>query len=113
MARRMLYSDSLVKICFIIVAVLFIWSVFDSAQASSNNYRMTGSYKLVYVNQGETVWSIAAKHIGDNEDIRSLVSAIKQLNKMDNDVQIYPGQALKIPLKQTTGSFNVAKASTK
>jgi hypothetical protein len=87
MAKRIIFSDSLVKICFVIVAVLFIWSAFDSVQASSN-YHSSASYQLVYVNQGDTVWSIAAKHVDQNEDIRNLVAAIQQLNKLGKDVCI-------------------------
>lgn len=103
MAGKVLRSDLLVKICVITLMIIYAWSAYDSAGASS--YPADGAYRTVYVSKGDSVWSIAAKHVGDKEDVRVLVSAIKQLNSLSNDVAIQPGQALKIPVKSGGDSF--------
>jgi nucleoid-associated protein YgaU len=108
MTAKILRNDLLVKICVITLMIIYAWSFYDSVGASS--YPTDGSYRTVYVGKGDSVWSIAAKHVGDKEDIRSLVAAIKQVNSLSNDVAIHPGQALKIPVKpgSTTNTRTMA-----
>jgi hypothetical protein len=98
MARKLIYSDFVIKICVVLVLLVYAWSAYDSLHASSNPYQAS-RYQTVYVNPGDSLWSVAAKHVGAKEDIRALIAAIRQVNDLSNDVAIYPGQALKIPLK--------------
>jgi len=102
MARKLIYSDFVIKICVVLVLLVYAWSACDSLRASSNPYQAGGTYQTVYVKPGDSLWSIAAKHVGAKEDIRTLVTAIKQANSLSNDVAIYPGEALKIPIKNPT-----------
>lgn len=60
----------------------------------------TNTYETVYVKSGDTVWKIAAKRTTEKDDIREVVFEIRQLNKLDNNSQVYPGQALKVPVKK-------------
>ena len=94
MAKRRLNGESLIKIALIIMFMFYAWSFGAGADASGD-----GPYTLVQVGRGDTVWSIAAKHTGEKDDIRNLVVAIKKINNLGNDVAIHPGQTLKVPIK--------------
>jgi LysM repeat protein len=99
MARRNSYNDLFTKILITALLLIGIWSVYDNVQASSSTHTPDSSYKIVYVAHGDSLWSIAAKNIGDKQDIRTLIVAIKNANGLSKDVEIYPGQALKIPTR--------------
>lgn len=99
MARRNSYNDLLTKILITALLLIGIWSVYDNVHASSSTHNPDNSYKIVYVAHGDSLWSIAAKNVGDKQDIRTLIVAIKNANGLSKDVEIYPGQALKIPTK--------------
>ncbi|HWR42437.1 LysM peptidoglycan-binding domain-containing protein [Sporomusa sp.] len=68
--------------------------------ASSSAFSGSVAYETVYVKQGDTVWKIAANYVTDKEDIREKVFAIRQLNKLNNNAQVNPGQALKVPVNR-------------
>lgn len=99
MARKLIYSDFVIKICVVLVLLVYAWSAYDSLHASSNPYQASGTYQTVCVKPGDSLWSIAARHVDAKDDIRSLVAAIKQANNLPSDVSIYPGEALRIPIK--------------
>lgn len=106
MKRKPIHKDiiirilavKLLKISAVLLILFFAWSAYDGV-ANSNAYTTKCSYQIVYVNKGDTIWSIAAKHAGPGDDIREIVMAIKQLNNLPADVMIHPGQTVKIPLK--------------
>ncbi|TWH51752.1 LysM domain-containing protein [Sporomusa sp. KB1] len=56
-------------------------------------------YETIYVKPGDTVWQIAAKYMTDKDDVREVVFEIRRINKLDNNAKVYPGQALKVPVK--------------
>ncbi|MDR3591402.1 MAG: LysM domain-containing protein [Negativicutes bacterium] len=99
MARKLIYSDFIIKICIVLVLLVYAWSAYDSLHASSNPYMSSGTYQTVCVQTGDSLWSIAARHVDAKDDIRSLITAIKQANNLTNDVAIHPGETLKIPRK--------------
>lgn len=84
------------KLILGITLIFALWSV--APLASSNYYLGTSHYTSIYVNTGDSVWSIAEKFVSDKEDIRNLVIAIREVNKLNYNAQIYPGQELKIPV---------------
>ncbi|WP_094606829.1 Cell division suppressor protein YneA [Sporomusa silvacetica DSM 10669] len=57
------------------------------------------TYETIYVKPGDTVWQIAANYITDKDDVREVVFEIRRINKLDNNAKVYPGQALKVPVK--------------
>lgn len=77
--------------------IIALWSI--TPLASSNPYLDVGTYAHIYVKSGDTVWSIATKYVTDKNDIRDLTQAIKQVNGLNNNTQIFPGQVLKVPMK--------------
>jgi len=96
---KRLYSDLMLKICLLLVLVLYSWVAYDNVSARVNSGYFNTAYQIIHVNKGDTIWSIAANHVNDKEDIRILVDGIKQLNGLTSDVEIYPGQSLKVPIK--------------
>ena len=67
--------------------------------AISRAFVEPATYETIYVKPGDTVWQIAAKCITDKDDVREVVFEIRRINKLDNNAKVYPGQALKVPVK--------------
>lgn len=51
----------------------------------------------VTVQNGETVWEIAQRHAGGQEDVREVISRIIDANDLQGKY-IYPGQVLIVPV---------------
>jgi LysM domain. len=97
MARRKITSESLIKIAMIVMFLFYAWSFGTGVDASGT--AAGGQYQVIKVAGGDTVWAIAARTAGEKDDIRTLVVAIKKANNLANNVRIYPGQVLKVPVK--------------
>ncbi|MDT8901418.1 LysM peptidoglycan-binding domain-containing protein [Anaeroselena agilis] len=97
MMTRKINTESLIKIGMVVLFLFYAWSAGAGVDASSRS--VEGSYRLVQVAGGDTVWSIAASAAGEKDDIRNIVVAIKKANNLDNNVRIHPGQVLKVPVK--------------
>jgi LysM repeat protein len=87
-------SNTIWIIILVIVSVL----LYDNNFTISNKYLTYATYQVVDVNKGDSLWTISAKYVTDKDDIRHLIAAIKHLNQLDNNTQIYPGQLLKVPI---------------
>jgi LysM repeat protein len=98
MARRRLSGEFLVKIGLVVLFLFYAWSFGSGVDASGQISE--GSFQTIQVARGDTVWSIAGRYVGEKDDIRNVVIAIKKLNNLGNDVAIYPGQSLKVPVKK-------------
>ena len=83
---------------FFIGILLVIGFCFSFVSANSLDRRSSMGYELVYVQVGDTVWNIAGKHTRDREDIREVVMLIRQMNRLNNNAEVFVGQALKVPL---------------
>jgi nucleoid-associated protein YgaU len=57
--------------------------------------RLAGESSVV-VERGDTVWSIADRVTGSDEDVRAVVAAIVALNDLEDSV-VVPGQVLRVP----------------
>lgn len=78
----------------------FVWNTYSVASAyPDDSFSNSANYQIIYVKSGDSLWSIAANYATPNDDIRNLIVNIKKINGLTNSVQIYPGQALKIPIK--------------
>ena len=69
-------------IIFTVVLILLVMSAFST---------ITGA-----INAGDTLWSIAEKHMDDSKDIRKFIYEIKKLNNVSADT-LTAGQKLMIP----------------
>ncbi|SFK50661.1 LysM peptidoglycan-binding domain-containing protein [Geodermatophilus ruber] len=62
---------------------------------AGGDLRLAGASSVV-VQPGDTVWSIAARIAGEEEDVRAVVDAIQELNELKG-AAVVPGQALLLP----------------
>lgn len=91
-------NKDLLQWCILVFIVMLIG--LDISLENSTDSYVVDKHFTVQVQSGDTLWGIAAKNVSNKDDIRNLVLVIKKLNGLDNSVQIYPGQQLKIPLKK-------------
>lgn len=84
---------------FIFLSILiFSFIVFASlsiVNAYSNNHMQ---YIYIYVEQGDTIWSIASNNNINNLDVRELVYKIEKVNNLNSSSYIHPGDTIIVPL---------------
>jgi predicted Zn-dependent protease len=68
------------------------WSMGGSPDAGSVPTRTV----LVQVHQGETLWGVAQR-MAPSAAPAAVVTKIRQLNSLDVDTVLYPGELLKVP----------------
>lgn len=73
------------------VLVIFFMSFYSTSATGSPEVK----YKEIVVHQGDTLWTIAKAHKGQ-EEIRTYIDQICESNDLDSMI-IKPGQTLKIP----------------
>ena len=54
--------------------------------------------QAVTVQEGDTLWDIAARSAGSSVDIREVVFEVKELNNISNSGALTPGTKLKVPV---------------
>jgi len=99
------------KLTFILFLGLLATSVMSIF--TNPNVAAVFHYKTVIVEKGDTIWNIAAQHTTQQEDIRNVIAVIKQANNLEQSVQIYPGQTLRIPVKDSSGWASIGKEAPK
>ncbi|WP_291953670.1 LysM peptidoglycan-binding domain-containing protein [Mahella sp.] len=55
------------------------------------------SYQLVYVETGDSLWSLAKRYVPKDKEIREFIYEIRQLNDIEPS-KLQPGELLKIPV---------------
>lgn len=85
------------RMSFMILVLVLMWSA--APLVNSNGYLASSTYETTYVKYGDTLWGIASRYVTDKDDIRQLTYAIAEINKLNQNAQIYPGQTLKIPVR--------------
>lgn len=79
----MKFSEILIFVLIVALAFAFI----DAALPYLDNYVSSKSLqKTHFVSQGETLWDIS-EYLSCNSDIRLVIVAIKQVNKIDSLLQ--------------------------
>ncbi len=87
--------------CVIVTAMFFVAISFlcgnFSAQAEDT---ISGDQELraVYVNSGDTIWSLVEENCAYNGDIRKAIYEVKMINGIENG-EIYAGDTIYIPQK--------------
>jgi hypothetical protein len=56
-------------------------------------------FETVLIHAGDTVWGIADEYGSGDEDIRTYVKTICELNGIDQGM-IYPGQTIRVPIRE-------------
>ena len=85
--RRILLAAA----CAVLVALALLVYLGNVAYGGT-----AGGTETVRVGPGQSVWSIAATHYGDDGDLRSRVDTILALNHVEGGV-VVPGQVLVLP----------------
>ncbi|HEX5408099.1 MAG TPA: LysM domain-containing protein [Pseudonocardiaceae bacterium] len=81
------------------------WSMGGAPDAGSVPTRTV----LVQVHQGETLWSVAQR-MAPSSAPTAVVAKIRQLNSLDVDSVLYPGELLKVPTGLTAAAAAKAGA---
>ena len=90
-------------VIFTAIAVIFV--VFTLYPNKSNAQSQDGaSYKYfhkIYVESGDTLWSIASENKSDKESTTDYIKEVKSINKLKSD-DLYAGQMLVVPYYEET-----------
>jgi len=102
--KRMTRGQALfILFCFCLLCFMLGGLVFSAeAQSMERTAEIQveePTYKLVAVKKGDSIWNLAVRYHEESDgDVRSYIDEIIELNELE-DVTIYPGQNLKIPIK--------------
>lgn len=83
------------KAIVILIGAVLMW--FAVPMGTTNAYLESKVYDSITVRQGDSLWSIAACYVSDQNDIREMIIAVRKVNQLDRNARIYPGQTLRIP----------------
>lgn len=79
------------------ISIIVIISLFINSKVYSSTYKEI--YREVTIKEGHTLWDIAIENMPEQYDVRKMIFEIREFNNMDN-VDIYPGDLIKVPIKQ-------------
>ncbi len=82
----------------LILVTIFILSVLITViftLISSGDNQM--EYNHYTVKKGDSLWTIAIKHYGNEADLRKMIYTIKKVNDLDNPI-ISPGDQIILPI---------------
>lgn len=82
-----------ITVCLLICTALFNAVFANGSHASASE----AEYELVYVCEGDTLWSIARENYPSSMNVRDIISDIKFINDMNSNT-IYSGDVLYIPV---------------
>ncbi len=91
--RATVHNRDFILIVFMVLIMVFGFFTTNSAFAVNANQTYT-----VTVKAGDTLWAIAAKEVGEDIDIRSVIFTIKSINHLSDNEVLVPGTVLKIPV---------------
>lgn len=89
---------SVLTLC-IAVAFAFCISSIDTAAKDSSETIEIKYYTSITVSNGDTLWAIAAEHMGEGEHyatVSEYIAEVMRMNNLDNET-LYAGQHLIIP----------------
>lgn len=94
MNKRMRQSDRLILVSVLIMLVLVIglgfWLGRSTAPEPIIGYEYT-------VQHGDSLWSLAANHVGTDKDIREWIHKVQEINGINvNEKPLQPGQRIVI-----------------
>ena len=81
----------------------FLYNIGNTLFAAEPVYK----YHNVIVASGDTMWDIAAKYAGRDEDVREVVFRIAKANSLKNKT-LQPGQVLRVPVPVTGEDVMIA-----
>ncbi|NLP36722.1 MAG: LysM peptidoglycan-binding domain-containing protein [Firmicutes bacterium] len=92
--KRLQKRQRLAKVLVFLSAwcLIIILAVSQGSIARGENQ----SLQTVVVSGGDTLWTLAQEHAPADQDLRSYIARIRELNHLSHPV-IYPGQILELP----------------
>lgn len=81
-------------VVLLIAAAIVFFLLLPSGVGAGNEVHPTGVH---LIQSGETLWTIASRHTPEGGDVRTTVSSIKSLNRMQGST-IQAGARLIVPL---------------
>ena len=67
-------------------------------------------YESVVIQEGDTLWDLALQYAPEEQDIRSYIQEVRELNHMTSD-QIHAGQSIILPMQKPARSFESGAVS--
>lgn len=82
---------------FLSIPVIIIFSILFGMKVNARNE--TGStFESIYVEEGDSLWSISNKYAPKNMDIRLYIDNVMEINELET-VMLRPGQMLNVPIQ--------------
>jgi len=83
---------------FVVISLLMVCTIANTVLGFNDAVALTEQqYIEIIVEPGDSLWTIADRHMPDDMDPRKAVHIIMDENDM-NDCQVYAGQTLVIPV---------------
>lgn len=79
-----------------VLAFLVVLGIGWSTGGNSDSGSVPASTQVVQVHQGDTLWSVAQR-LAPAAAPSAVVARIRQLNNLDVDSTVYPGELLRVP----------------
>ncbi|MGM0601679.1 MAG: cell division suppressor protein YneA [Bacillota bacterium] len=86
-----------VKLVFVFITIVILSVLLTAAFSLITSGDNKTEYNHYVVKKGDSLWSIAVKHYGNEVDLRKMVYTIKKINNLDNPI-ISPGEKIIIPI---------------
>ncbi|USB34891.1 LysM peptidoglycan-binding domain-containing protein [Paenibacillus sp. YPG26] len=86
-----------VRVAALVLLIAVTCTGMITAFASSSNHSGSTELPQVIVQPGDSLWSIASAHKTDDQDIRDVISSIKEVNQLPTS-EIQAGDVLAIPV---------------
>lgn len=96
--QKKIYLKNPLRLVITFLVAIFISMCFMLLFQNSAAGDSIPEYATIIVSKGDTLWSIASDFCNDNEDIRSKIQDIKELNNINSS--IYIGQELKVEISK-------------
>ena len=93
---KKIYLKNPIRLFFTFIIVISISMGFMLLFQPSASCDNIPEYSTIIIAKGDTLWNIAKRYNFDNQDIRSKIDEIKELNNISSNIKV--GQELKIKL---------------
>ena len=66
-------------------------------------------YETIISEEGDTLWDLALRYVPQDQDIRSYIQEVQDLNRMSSD-RIYEGQSIVMPMQRSLAAIREGEA---
>ncbi|NLN49734.1 MAG: LysM peptidoglycan-binding domain-containing protein [Clostridiales bacterium] len=83
-------------ILFLAIPIIIIFSIFLGMKVNAKN-ETDPVCESIYVESGDTLWSISSKYAPNNMDLRLYIDKVMEINDIETAI-LRPGQMLYVPV---------------